>query len=77
MAILNGKKVKINVDKLLKTHNSVLFREYIESNRETVYTAIKYGNYSQMYILAEDISTPQWLFFEDDLIVVDESEESV
>lgn len=77
MDILNGKKVKINVDKLLKTHHSVLFREYIESNRGTIYTAIKYGHYSQMYILAEDTSAPQWLFFEDDLIVVDESEESV
>ena len=71
MSALDYKSVKIDVDKLLKNHQSVLFREFIEANRDKIFTAIHYGTYSQMYILLEDTSTPQWLFFEDDLIEVE------
>ena len=66
--MLDGKKVIINVDKLLGNHNSVKFREFINANRYTVFTASLYGKYTQMYILDEDISSPKWMFFEDDLI---------
>lgn len=69
--MLDGKKVIINVDKLLSNHNSVKFREFINANRDTVFTASLYGKYTQMYILDEDISSPKWMFFEDDLIEVE------
>lgn len=69
--MLDGKKVLINVDKLLTNHNSVKFREFLNANRNTVFTASLYGKYTQMYILDEDISSPKWMFFEDDLIEVE------
>ena len=69
--MLDGKRVIINVDKLLSTHNSVKFREFINANRDTVFTASLYGKYTQMYILDEDMSSPKWMFFEDDLIEVE------
>lgn len=69
--MLDGKRVIINVDKLLSNHNSVKFREFINANRDTVFTASLYGKYTQMYILDEDISSPKWMFFEDDLIEVE------
>ena len=69
--MLDGKKVLINVDKLLSNHNSVKFREFINANRNTVFTASLYGKYTQMYILDEDVSSPKWMFFEDDLIEVE------
>ena len=68
--MLDGKRVIINVDKLLGNHNSVKFREFINANRDTVFTASLYGKYTQMYILDEDMSSPKWMFFEDDLIEV-------
>ena len=69
--MLDGKRVIINVDKLLSNHNSVKFREFISANRDTVFTASLYGKYTQMYILDEDMSSPKWMFFEDDLIEVE------
>ncbi len=69
--MLDGKKVLINVDKLLTNHNSVKFREFLNANRNTVFTASLYGKYTQMYILDEDVSSPKWMFFEDDLIEVE------
>ena len=69
--MLDGKRVIINVDKLLSNHNSVKFREFINANRDTVFTASLYGKYTQMYILDEDTSSPKWMFFEDDLIEVE------
>ena len=69
--MLDGKRVIINVDKLLSNHNSVKFREFINANRYTVFTASLYGKYTQMYILDEDMSSPKWMFFEDDLIEVE------
>ena len=41
--MLDGKRVIINVDKLLSNHNSVKFREFINANRDTVFTASLYG----------------------------------
>ena len=69
--MLDGKRVIINVDKLLSNHNSVKFREFISANGDTVFTASLYGKYTQMYILDEDMSSPKWMFFEDDLIEVE------
>ena len=69
--MLDGKRVIINVDKLLGNHNSVKFREFINANRDTVFTASLCGKYTQMYILDEDMSSPKWMFFEDDLIEVE------
>lgn len=60
--MLDGKKVLINVDKLLTNHNSVKFREFLNANRNTVFTASLYGKYTQMYILDEDVSSPKWMF---------------
>lgn len=60
--MLDGKRVIINVDKLLSNHNSVKFREFINANRDTVFTASLYGKYTQMYILDEDMSSPKWMF---------------
>lgn len=68
--MLNGKTVKINTDKILEKHNSTKFIKFVEDNKDKVFTALLYGNYTQMYVLDEDISTPKWLFFENDLIEV-------
>ena len=57
--MLDGKRVIINVDKLLGNHNSVKFKEFINANRDTVFTASLYGKYTQMYILDEDMSSPK------------------
>ena len=67
---LDYKLVKIDVDRLLMNHHSVLFGEFLNTNRDKVFTAVKYGTYTSMYILLEDESAPKWLFFEDDLIEV-------
>ena len=69
--MLDRKRAIINLDKLLGNHNSVKFREFINANRDTVFTASLYGKYTQMYILDEDMSSPKWMFFEDDLIEVE------
>lgn len=69
--MLDGKKVMINVDKLLINHTSVKFREFINSHRDVIFTATLYGKYTQMYILDEDMTAPKWLFFEDDLMEVE------
>lgn len=70
--MLDGKKVIINVDKLLHIHHSVRFAEFLNANREAVFTASLNAKYTQMYILEEDTTNPKWLFFEDDLIEVNE-----
>lgn len=70
--MLNGKKVKINVERLMVNHNGLKFRQFIEKHKDDVFTAIIYGNYKQMYILLEDDANIKWLFFEDDLIEVEE-----
>ena len=69
--MLGGKGVIINVDELVSNDDSVKFREFINANRDTVFTASLYGKYTQMYILDEDMSSPKWMFFEDDLIEVE------
>lgn len=68
---LDYKLVKIDVDRLLINHHSVLFGEFLNKNRDKIFTAVKYGTYTSMYILLEDESAPKWLFFEDDLIEVE------
>lgn len=70
--MLDNKRVIINVDKVLRTHHSVKFAEFLNVNREMVFTASLTAKYTQMYTLEEDDTNPKWMFFEDDLIEVRE-----
>lgn len=72
---LNGKKVQINVDKILSRKLSVSdrFRKFLLKNKDNVFTAVDARNGTKftgtMYELAEDDSPVKWLFYTDDLIV--------
>lgn len=72
MKDLNNKKVILNYDKLSKNNLSVRFRNFIESNKDKVFTAsLDVDNhYTVMYVLKEDESEIKWLFYLDDLIEV-------
>mgnify|MGYP004509890281 CR=1 FL=1 len=71
----DGKKVKINADKILTRKLSVSerFRKFVLKNRDKIFTAVdsKKGTAFTgiMYELAEDDTPVKWLFYADDLIV--------
>lgn len=67
MSNLHNKKVKINVDRILtrKDTLSPLFINFVNYNKDKVYTALLEKNYTEMYILEEE---PVWLFHKDDLV---------
>lgn len=67
-----GKKVKLNVEKLKEFHQSVKFKNFVDKHKDVIFTANLYDDYKTMFTLLEDPTKPKWLFFEDDLIVVDE-----
>lgn len=72
---LNGKKVQIDVDKILSRKLSVSdrFRKFLLKNKDCVFTAVDTHNGTKftgtMYELVEDDSPVKWLFYTDDLIV--------
>lgn len=74
---LGGKKVKINVDRILSYKNtSTRFSNFLNKNKDKVFTAVdtKYGTKftGVMYELEEDDTPVKWLFYTDDLIVAEE-----
>lgn len=72
---LNGKKVQIDVDKILSRKLSVSdrFRKFLLKNEDCVFTAVDTQKGTKftgiMYELAEDDSPVKWLFYAEDLIV--------
>lgn len=72
---LDGKKVKINVDKILSRKLSVSdrFKKFLLRNKDCVFTAVDTQRGTKftgtMYELAEDDSPVKWLFYTDDLVV--------
>lgn len=69
---LSDKKVKINRQKILSTITnndfySADYLEFIELNKNTIFTAELYGSYHDIYTFRED---SRWIFFEDNLIVI-------
>lgn len=73
MGELDNKKVKINVDKIIdrisdKEYYNLNYLDFIEINKDKVFTAIREGKYATLYTFQEDAT---WLFFEDDLILVE------
>lgn len=72
---LDGKRVRIDVDKILSRKLSVSdrFKKFLLKNKDSVFTAVdtQKGTKSTgiMYELAEDDSPVKWLFYTDDLIV--------
>lgn len=67
---LNNKKVKLNVDKIIKdkARSNPKFIDFIKNNRNTVFTAETDSKMNTMYCLKEN---KLWLFHESDLIEVD------
>lgn len=74
MRNFTGRKVKINVDKIKERQKKMLdnYKTFIESNRETVFTAqaTKSVPEPELYTLLEDKSQPKWIFWCEDLIVL-------
>lgn len=69
---IDGKKVKINVDKILERKNSERFINFLNSSKDKIFTAILDvdNHYTMMYTLKEDTSEIKWLFWVEDLILV-------
>lgn len=74
---LDGKKVKLDVDKILSRKLSIAdrFRKFLLKNKDVVFTAIDTKKGTKFtgiaYELAEDNSPVKWLFYADDLIAVE------
>ena len=74
MVNITGKKVKICVDNFSHVKLSQKFENFLKENKDKIFTAVLDidNKYSVMYILKEDNSNPKWLFFIDDLIIMEE-----
>ena len=74
MIDLNGKKVKIKTDEMLRKNKyAQRFIEFIEKNKHVVFTAkLEISRIGvSLYSLDEDNSYPKWLFISDDLEVIE------
>ena len=75
---LDGKKVKLDVDKILSRKLSIAdrFRKFLLKNKDVVFTAVDTKKGTKFtgiaYELAEDNSPVKWLFYTDDLIAIEE-----
>lgn len=75
---LDGRKVRIAVDRILsrKIQISGRFKKFITKNSDTVFTAVDTKKGTKltgiMYELAEDTTPVKWLFYSDDLAIVEE-----
>ena len=71
---ITGKKVNINLENFAPRKKSRKFAKFLEENADKVFTAILDidNKYARMYILLEDESNPKWLFFIEDLIIMEE-----
>lgn len=74
----DGKKVKINVDRIMsrKIAISQRFRNFLNQNKDKEFTAVDAKSGTRftglIYELKEDTSPVKWLFYQDDLIIVEE-----
>jgi len=72
---LDSKQVKLNAEKILATKTSNRFRKFVKSHKDEIFTAkdAKAGTKAtgMMYELEEDETVPKWLFYVDDLILVE------
>lgn len=68
-ARLNGKKVKINTDKILSERKGLnpKYQSYITKNKDTIFTAITDVRTPSCYTFVED---DDFIFYETDLIEV-------
>lgn len=72
------KKVKINVDRIMnrKMPISNKFKNFISRNKDNVFTALDTKNGTKftglIYELKEDNSPVKWLFYQEDLILVED-----
>jgi hypothetical protein len=71
---ITGKKVKLDVEKMRERKLSKRFNEFLDANENTVFTAVldSKSRYTMMYILDEDQNDPPWLFYREDLILMEE-----
>ena len=74
----NGEKVRLKVDRILEHKDSLSqdYIDFIENNRDTVFTVKKYDNgvgkeNSKRFTLNEDTTEPKWIFHLDDLTLAD------
>ena len=74
----NGEKVRLKVDRILEHKDSLSqdYIDFIENNRDTVFTVKKYDNgvgkeNSKRFTLNEDTTKPKWIFHLDDLTLAD------
>jgi hypothetical protein len=77
MELIHKEKVMLNLGNFIGRNLSINFLKFINGNADKIFVAevCKSGGYKRMYTLKEDTSNPQWLFFEDDLIFLDEIED--
>lgn len=72
---LDSKQVKLNAEKILANKGSKRFARFVNANKDKVFTAsdAKVGTKATgtMYTLEEDETVPKWLFYVDDLILVE------
>lgn len=66
---LNGKKVTINTEQIIKTRKNIstAYLNYIKENKDKEFTAITDDKTPSCYTFVED---NRFLFYEDDLIEV-------
>jgi len=77
--LIDGDKVKINYEKMLRHPNwdsyQQAYKDFIENNKSSVFT-VKYDEKRQdkptVVCLAEDNTVPKWLWSDTDLLVYDE-----
>lgn len=74
----NGEKVRLKVDRILEHKDSLSqdYIDFIENNRDTVFTVKKYDNgagkeNSKRFTLNEDTTEPKWIFHLEDLTLAD------
>lgn len=75
MRNFTGRKVKINVDKIIdRVKDKMLpkYKEFLENNKNKIFTAQATKNTvePELYTLLEDNSKPKWTFWCEDLIVL-------
>lgn len=74
----DGKKVKINIDRIMsrKTAISQRFKNFVNQSKDKEFTALDAKSGTRftglIYELKEDNSPVKWLFYQDDLILIEE-----
>lgn len=73
--IAPGVKVKLNSDKILahSKNLSKAYIEFVETNKDKVFTAEKYENFTTAFTLAEDDNDEKWVFVASNLVPVSDN----